>query len=594
MSLPARQMRTARRRVVLGLYRFGRSDYIRLMVLSVIVGLIGGVAAMIFWETFDLVRWAAFGVRRETTPIDLSTVPWWLILLAPAAGGVAIGFFVNRFLPGHAPHAVAEVIEAVVRRDGRISLMTGINAALVSAASIGVGASVGREGPVVHLGATLGSWIADRLGLDRAHIQTLLGCGVAATIAASFNAPIAGAFFALEVVLGHYLLKSFAPVVIASVIGTLVYRFHLGEIPVFIKPPHLISSAWEFPAFALLGVVSALAALSYMWCVVNAQQQGPRLVPIAWLRGGLAGLIIGAMALVLPQILGVGYAATNAAINETLPFWLLLALIPAKIAATSISLGGGFGGGIFSPALFLGAMVGGTFGVIATEAFPHLSSGHGAYALVGMGAVAAAVLNAPMSTILIIFELTGDYAVTIAVMVAVVISTVITQQFVGGSLFTWQLRARGVDVSGMREARVLKSMRVTDVMDRVFQAVRPEAPLVDVRRLLQHAPHGELFVIDGDGRLVGTIRFHELMQATLDGGDEAPPTALDIARRETPMLLADDTLDEALKILEAQDEHHIPVVRSAADHTFVGLVHERDVVLALNRALARSVPHGGQ
>ena len=279
---------------------------------------------------------------------------------------------------------------------------------MVSAASLGVGASAGREGPMVHLGASLASALAHRLELSPNLSRTILGCGVAAAVAASFKAPIAGVFFALEVVIGHYALSTFAPVVVASVAGTVISHIHLGELPAFILPAYEIVSAWEFPAFFLLGGVSAVIAMIFMWSIIVADDVVERVPVPGWLKPAAGGLVVGAVAIAFPQILGVGYGATDAALKELIPLTLLIALIALKVVMTAVSLGCRFGGGVFSPPLFIGAMTGGAFGIIATGVFPELAAHHGAYAMVGMSAVAAAVLGAPISTILIVFELTGD------------------------------------------------------------------------------------------------------------------------------------------------------------------------------------------
>jgi CIC family chloride channel protein len=570
------------------LTQLGRHDDTRLLILAIIVGVIAALGAILFWSLFDRVRELTFGTPNEMTVMNLEMVPWWLFLLVPSAGGLVVGLFVHFVMPYRRPHALADVVETVAVGDGRLPLRTGLMAAIVSAVSIGVGASVGREGPVVHLGATLGSWIAARLKLSRAQITTLLGCGAAAGVAASFNAPIAGAFFALEVVLGNYALRSFAPVVIASVVGTLVYRVNLGDEPTFVRPDYMITSLWEFPAFALLGIVSAIVALVFMWSLITTQDLASRLPIPSWVRPAVAGLLVGLIAIAFPQIVGVGYGTTDNALNQALPFLLMFALIPAKVAATAISLGGGFGGGVFSPALFVGAMTGGVFGVIATNVFPDFSSGHGAYALVGMGAVAAAVLNAPMSTILIVFELTGDYAATIAVMVAVVIASVITNHFIGGSFFVWQLRRRGVDVTGSRQTRFMRQLLVREVMDKVFQTVHPETGIGELRRLLQKAPHGELFVVDKGGALIGTITFTDLRDAAFDTSLDDMIKAADLAQKDVPVLTASDSLQQALEIFERQDDPNIPVVRDRDGMVFLGLVHEREVILHLNRAVAEA------
>ena len=236
--------------------RWTRHDQVVLTVLAVAVGALAGGAAIAFRHLIDMVQELGYGLGSDSGALDFMTLvsrlPWWQVLLVPALGGLFVGLFVQFFMPNRRPQGVADVMEANALRGGRMSMNTGLKAAVVSAVSLGCGASVGREGPVVHLGASLGSWVSKRLHLGRSPSRTLLGCGVAAAIAASFNAPIAGAFFALEVVVGHYALTAFAPVVIASVTGTIISRMYYGDFPAFILPAlRTITSFWEFPAFAL-------------------------------------------------------------------------------------------------------------------------------------------------------------------------------------------------------------------------------------------------------------------------------------------------------------------------------------------------------
>ena len=480
------------------------------------------------------------------------------------------------------------MIEATVLRGNRMSLRDGIGAALASAASIGVGASVGREGPVVHLGATIASWVGTRLHLGRSMSLTLLGCGIASGIAASFNAPIAGVFFALEVVIGHYALSAFAPIVVASVIGTIISRIHFGDFLAFVIPPHVIQSFWEFPAFALLGVISALVAMAFMRAIMLVEDAGERSGVPRWLRPAIGGLLVGLIALAFPQVLGVGYEATDAALKQQFSIWLLAALVAAKLAATALSLGLGFGGGVFSPSLVVGAMLGGAFGLAATGLFPELSSEHGVYALVGMGAVAGAVLGAPISTILIVFELTADFELTLAVMIAVVIASVITQQVSGHSFFTWQLERRGVDVRAGREVGLLRAIRVRDIMDRRHETVGPSSILAEVRAKLIGTPFGELFVTHDGDRLEGTIAFADLGESAFDTSHDDELAAIDLCRRYPPALDAGDTLETAIAMFGAGGEAHIPVVEDHDSMRLVGVLHERDTMLAYHRALIQA------
>jgi CIC family chloride channel protein len=568
------------------LVRFGRNDQVVLAVLAVVIGLAAGGAAIVFRQGIGAVQWLFYGFADERVATLASQLPAWRVLLAPALGGLLIGLFVYFLMPGRRPQGVPDVIEANALHGGRMSLIAGLKAALVNAASIGVGASVGREGPVVHLGASLGAWISECLHLGRSLSRTLLGCGVAAAIAASFNAPIAGVFFALEVVIGHYALTAFAPIVIAGVTGTIVSRAYYGDFPAFILPQeHVIASFFEFPAFALLGVVSALAAILMMRTIMLSEDVIKQSAIPRWLCPAVGGLMVGLLALFYPQVLGVGYEATDAALSELYPLWLLFVLIAFKTAATAISLGSGFGGGIVSPSLFVGAMVGGAFGVIATGAFPHLSSGHGAYTMIGMGAVAGAVLGAPISTILMIFELTNDYALTIAVMIATVIATLITRQVQGHSFFTWLLERRGIAIKGGQEVGLLRSIKVEDVMDRTYDTVAPYTPIAQVRVRLQEALWGELFVVDADGRLVGTITFADLHEAAFDTCHDGEWVASSVAREHPAVLKAHDDLAAAVEVFGASGEVHLPVVADVADRRMLGVAHEHEIMLTYHRAL---------
>jgi CIC family chloride channel protein len=553
-AAPASKPRGSRSGPIAALRRLIRNDQLALLVLALLIG----VAA---------------------------TLPAWQIVLAPTAGGLLIGLFVYFVMPDRRAHGVADVMESVALRSGRIGLREGLGSAVISAASIGAGASVGREGPVVHLGATLASALAHRLGLSRAQAVTLLGCGVAAAVASSFNAPIAGVFFALEVVIGHYALSAFAPIVLASVSGAIVSRLHFGDFPAFIVPDHALVSFLELPGFALLGVVSAALAITFLRIVALVRASADQARAPIWLRPAIGGCLIGLIALAFPEVLGVGYGSTDAALRELMPLSVLLSLMIAKTAATAIALGAGFGGGVFSPSLFMGAMLGGAFGILATQAFPDYSTGHGAYALVGMGAVAGSVLGAPISTILIVFELTGDYAVTIAVMVAVVISSVITQQTRFGSFFRWLLDTRGIDLDGGPEGRMLEDIRVADVMSADFAAVSASAGMREVRERLLTAPHAELFVVDGNGLLVGTITLAELSAEALDGLLDGLLNAADVARRHPPVAAADGAIDRALRAMRDSGEEHIAVVESGGSMRLVGYLRQVDVMVAYNRAL---------
>lgn len=561
-----------------------RSDQALLSVLAIAIGAVTGVAAIGFRELIDGFQTFFFGASEGGLGEAVAALAWWQVLLIPALGGLGIGLFFRYLMPGGKPQGVAQVIEAAAYHGGRMSLPGGLGAALASAASVGVGGSVGREGPVVHLGASLAAFAAGRLGLSRPLALTVLGCGVASAIAASFNAPIAGVFFALEVILGHYALSAFAPIVIASVTGTIVSRIYFGDFPAFVVPDYLLVSFFEFPAFAILGILSGLVAVLFMASVFFVQGAWQRVAFPAWARPAIGGLGVGAIALLFPQILGDGYEATNAALNESLTLTLLLALLVAKTVATAFSIGSGFGGGVFSPALFLGAMLGGAFGLIAASIFPEYGSTHGAYTMIGMGAVAAAVLGAPISTILIVFELTGEYEITIAVMAATVISTVLAREMGAKTFFLQQLAKQGLNLNSGRVEGLLHNIPIGDVMRKDYLTVAPGAAIPQIRDALKDAPSGEVYVVDG-GCFLGAIALRDFGESAFDDGIDVLLKAVDLMRRHPMVLESGDGLEKAITLLEGSDLRSLPVVDDTKSMRLVGMLDAADAVRAYNQAL---------
>lgn len=570
-----------------GIRKVIKNDVLVLSVLAVAIGSLAGGAVVLFRELIVSIQWVFFGSTSERLFAHAETLPAWLIVLIPTFGGLLVGFIIQKVMPDKRPEGVADVIEANALSGGNMTLRQGLGAALVSATSIGAGASVGREGPAVHLGATIGSYAAQKMHLSRKMTRTLLGCGVAAAVASSFNAPIAGALFASEVIIGHYALSAFAPVVIASVSATAVSRLYFGDFPAFVIPPSHLTSLWEFPAFIGLGVVAALSVWVFIVATGFCQKSAQALPVPVWLKPAIGGLLVGLLALLFPQVLGIGYGATEAALNGAFPLMLLLGIFAAKIIATALSIGFGFGGGVFSPSLVIGAMLGGAYGIVATAVFPDLSSGPEAYTLVGMGAVAAATLGAPISTVLIIFELTNNYALTMAVMIAVMIATVLLQQFFKPSFFVWQLERRGIDLKGQFEQTLLQNLSVGDLMNDKILTVKPSDPLKEIRLLLRSFNDHKLYMVDEDQHLLGTITLNDLGPLVFDTQQDETTYAQDVANTNPPMLTPDDHLAFAEELMDQSGSQIIPVVQDGESKLLLGAVEQRDVLNAHTSALVR-------
>ena len=564
-----------------------RHEHIVLALLAIVVGVATGFAIIGFREAIQFIQLLLYGTDSERFFYFVRNHTWWLVVMTPAVGGLVVGWIVHKTLPEQRPQGIADVIEAYARRRGFMSIRTGLWSALASALSLGAGASVRREGPAVHLGASLAGGVTNLLHLDRGLARTILGCGASAAVAASFNAPIAGALFASEVIVGHYALRSFAPIVISSVVGTSLARWWFGSFPAFVVSNTIFASFWEFPAFVLLGIVSAVAALVFMHAISISSRVANMLPGPMWYRPAIAGIAVGLIALEFPQVLGVGYGTTEAALTMQFSFWMLVGIGLAKILATAICFGFGFSGGVFSPSLVIGAMVGTSFGILATQVFPDLSSGPDAYALVGMGAIAAAVLGAPISTTLIIFELTGDYALTLGVMVAIVVSSEIVHTFYGRSFFHGQLRDRGIDLKGAFEAGAKRSRLVRDLMSDPVGVIHPEMCLNDVRMKLLREPSGILFVSDSQGKLAGTVTLANLDDKAFDHDFDETVVARDVMRTDPPILTLADDLGTAIEVMDEREEDHIAVVERGSTMKLVGCLHHRDAMNAYNRALAR-------
>ena len=575
-------------RILLRLRRLIRNDHLILVILAIVTGTAAGAAVIGFRETISFIQLALYGSDSEHLFTNTEAVAWWQILLAPVAGGLVVGVLVRYLMPEGRTQGVADVIEASALKGGWMSSRVGLTAAVVSAVSIGAGASVGREGPAVHLGASLSGWIGRRLHLTRSLTRTLLGCGVASAVAASFNAPIAGALFASEVVIGHYALKAFAPIVIASVAGTAISQAWFGDFPAFSLGETYLASFWEFPAFAGLGIAAGITAIGFMKAIELARRFAKDTPVPVWLKPAGAGLMVGLIGLLFPQVMGVGYGVTEQALLVTLPLALLVVLALAKILATALSIGGGFGGGVFSPSLVIGALIGGAYGIIATSIFPDYSSGPAAYTVVGMGAMAAAVLGAPISTTLIGFEMTGDYALTLAVMVAVVIASEITQQFYGRSFFAVQLQQRGIDLKGGFEIEIMHSIKVGGILNRDSELVTLDVGLPDLRKMLQSSKTGELFVIRDSGELYGTITLADLSELAFDAAIDDLIRAGDCAQTHPFVLSQDDDLEAALSLLAETGEDRIAIVENTESMVFKGCVTQAEIMAAYNKALLES------
>ncbi|WP_298842303.1 chloride channel protein [uncultured Roseobacter sp.] len=445
---------------------------IQFWFIALAVGVAAGFAALFFRKGINALQTFLYGTEDVRLLHSFAqSLPWYMILIIPICGGLVVGLILNRFTNDGRARSVADVIHGAAMHDGRVETRAGLASALASMITLGTGGSSGREGPVVHLAAVISTWVNRRMHADGITGRDLLGCAVAAAVSASFNAPIAGALFALEVVLRHFAVHAFAPIVIASAAGTVINRLEFGGVTEFtLATTGEVQFYQEMPAFLLLGLMSGLVAVALMKAIFWSDDFGTvmqnRLSIPGWLRPAVAGAMLGGIAIWFPHIIGVGYETTSLALTGQLGLWDAIVFAILKTVAVAITMAGRMGGGVFSPSLMVGALTGLSFGLIATGIFPDVSGSYTLYALAGMGAVAAAVLGAPISTTLIVFELTGDWQTGLAVMVAVSMSTALASRLVDRSFFLTQLERRGIHLAAGPQAYLLAMFRVGSVMRR--------------------------------------------------------------------------------------------------------------------------------
>jgi CIC family chloride channel protein len=554
----------------------------RFMIRVVQVGFFHGAGG--FAELFE----SGF-LREPLDALEMSeAVAWYWRLLLPAAGGLLVGPLVWRFAREARGHGVPEVMAAVALRGGVIRPRVVAVKALASALSIGSGGSVGREGPIVHIGSALGSTLGQLLRVPASQLRVIVGCGAAAGISATFNAPIAGALFAAEIVVGNFAVAQLSPIVISSVVAAVVSRMILGDHPAFPVPPYGLVSPFELVPYMVVGLFAGLVALAFTFSLYRTEDLFAKVPMPEWLKPCLGGLMVGAIGIWLPNVFGVGYATIEMALASSLPAALLGALLVAKIAATSITIGSGGSGGVFAPSLFLGAMAGGFFGSFVHQWFPDATATSGAYALVTMGAVVAAATHAPLSSIMIIFELTQTLSIIPPLMAACVVSTLVATFLSRESIYTEKLRRRGIDLYQEHSHNLLKLLHVHDIIDRRPETLPASANLAAVLQRVLDSERTEFFVIDESGHLLGTIHLRELTR-TIAERDllKHVVVASDLMEPQAGGLTEDDDLDVALQMFGRGVAEALPVVAADDPKRLVGSVHKRDLIQAYNQEVLR-------
>lgn len=565
--------------------RFRNSEFAFGTTLAVIVGIAAGLGAVAFRWLIRFFHQLFFSGGADA----LGFLGQYYVILLPAVGGLIVGLLIHfsgaKETKGH---GVPEVMEAVVKTGGRIRARVAAVKILASSICLGSGGSAGREGPIVQIGSTVGSVLGQRLHLPQEWIKTLLACGAAGGISATFNAPIAGVFFAHEVILGRIFTRHFGFVVISSVIADVLAHAFLGNLQTFSVPAYTLSSYWELTLYFMLGIACAFIAVVFIRSLYKAEDIFNAAKIPGYLKPALGGIAVGLIGLYNPYLFGVGYDGVEQALLGQIGLITLAALLLLKILATSFTLGSGGSGGIFAPSLFMGAMFGGVFGNIANRLLPGIVAPSGAYALVGMAAVFSAAARAPITAIIILFEMTRDYAIILPLMLAVVVSTLVARSLSRESIYTLKLKRRGISFHPQEEIDLLERVTVKEVMTRKFPTVHSKVTLAEIAKRFAKSKHHGFPVVDEKGKLKGMVTLADI-EANMSSNQEL--TVADIATANLITAYPDESLHDVVHRLGTTEVGRIPVVDRKDPSRLVGVLRRYDIVKAYAKAIAK-LPRG--
>lgn len=567
--------------------RYSISEPIVVIITAVIVGIGAGLGAV-------LLDWLIDGIK-EITYLNIferfSSIPSYYLFIIPAGGGLIFGPMIYRFAKEAKGHGVPEIMQSIALKGGRIRPQVAIVKALASAITIGTGGSSGREGPMAQIGAGLGSTLGQLFKLSDERITNLVACGAAGGIAAAFNAPIAGSIFALEVILGQIHTTYFGAVVISAVVADVVAQSFLGGSRAFVLPIYTLKNPLELILYVILGAIAAILSVSFTKLLYLSEDIWDNIKIPEYIKPVLGGLVLGIIGVLAPKIngyprvYGVGYETMTDVLFGNAGIQLAFIYFILKLLATITTLGSGGSGGIFAPALFMGAMVGSIFGQVANSLFPEITAPAGAYALVGMAAFFSGAAHAPMTSIIILFEMTGEYTIILPLMLATVMSTLISRFISHDSIYTLKLTRRGIRLQRGQDIDVLQAIKVKDVMTTDVDTVTMDTPLPLLGELFEQTHHHGFPVVDQEGVLTGIVTLQDLRGAISKGNIENM-TVADVATTKN-LLVAypEESVGEALRRLATRDVGRLPVVVSETNQQLIGVIRRYDIIRAYKLAI---------
>lgn len=562
------------------------------LILAALIGVAAGLINYIYYACNYLLQLALFQETGDILAIA-NRMEDWQRLLVPAAGGLAAGLVLVLGLRLIGNPGLSNLLEVVVAGDGRLPLRTALVNAASSVISISTGASIGREGLIIQLASTAGSKLGQLAKWPPYRLRLLVACGASAGMAAGCNAPIAGAVFAAQIVLGNFSMNLFAPLVVASVTSAVVSRGFFGVEPLYKVPPFDFTSLTQLPWFILLGVLSGVLGAVFLKALRGTEAQISELKIPLYLRIAFGGLVVGVISLKFPQVCGNGYSATNTILGQVSPdVGMVLGILVAKFLATIVTVGSGAVGGVFTPTIFLGAGLGSLFGALLHSPQIDTTLPTGAFALVGMGSMLAATTHSPLLAILMIFELSLNYTIMPPLMIACAVSTLVARRLHPESIYTEPLRRKGVELD--RESPHIGAATQTTVADLMRQPVPPlreNTAFHEIAERFLTLTNNFLPVVDGNQRLIGMVALHDLKEYLNAGQELSGVIAYDVMRPPPACLTPNQKLTDVLPILLASEVRNVPVVNNLSEFRLLGTVGRAEALGLLSEAISVRSPH---
>ena len=567
--------------------RLKLTEHTFMIIAAIIIGVLAGFAAIgirLLIREISNLSFSGDGTLLE----NIMSTPWYWVLIIPTIGGLIVGPIIYFFAPEAKGHGVPEVMQAILLKGGSIRPRVAIIKAIASSVTIGTGGSVGREGPIIQIGSSLGSMVGQFLRVPSKRLKTLVGCGAAAGIAAAFNAPIAGALFAVEIILMDFAIAQFSPIVIASVMATVVSHSFEGKFAAFIVPQYELVAPQEIGFYFVLGALAGLASFAFIKALYYSESIWDNKIKIPeYIKPAIGGLQIGLIALVFPQIMGVGYDTINQALYGNMFWYFALALVFVKILATSLTLGSGGSGGIFAPSLFMGAMLGFFFGYVVNQFFPDVTASPGAYALVAMGGLVAGTTRAPITAIIIVFELTNDYNIILPLMVTCIISTILSSKLTRESIYTLKLLMRNIGIKEGMETNVMESLYVKDIFKKEIETIGGSENFAQLMNRVLKGNAPEHPVVDRSGKVMGIISIHDIKDHFYEREELTHILiATDIANTNFESLPPETNCQLALDLMSKYNLEGLPVV-DTFNKRLLGYIWRKDIQDAYQKEIDR-------